>query len=46
MLSTNVVMIISLIELDEEDDNVQADDMHILGRLPVLGSLSSRTGPS
>lgn len=35
-----------LIGLDQEDDNVQADDMHILGRLPVLGSLSSQMGPS
>ena len=46
MVFRNVFMIISLIELDQEGDNVQADDMHILGRLPGLDSLSSQTGPS
>jgi hypothetical protein len=42
----NVFMIISLIELDQEGDNVQADDMQYLGKLPGLDSLSSQTGPS
>jgi hypothetical protein len=46
MVFRNVFMIISLVELDQEGDNVQADDMQYLGRLPGLDSLSSQTGPS